>query len=84
LRSDSAVARELGQASGWEDTLQTNVILADIYDVLMAILYAVTHQKKKAPRYPRPGNDKNKKRIGKGAMPFDQLRDWIKERQKNG
>jgi hypothetical protein len=50
----------------------------------MAILYAVTHQKKKAPRYPRPGNDKNKKRIGKGAMPFDQLRDWIKERQKNG
>lgn len=84
LKSDSAVARELGYETGWENTIKTNEILADIYDVLMAILVAVTHSKKKPKPYPRPGKDKDKKRIGKGAIPYNQLREWIKERQKHG
>ena len=81
LGTDSALARDLGKSTGWETTLQSNIILADIYDVLAAILFAVTHQKKKPKPYPRPGKDKDKKRIGKGAMPYNKLREGIKERQ---
>ena len=37
LRTDSALARDLGKATGWDDTLKTNQILADIYDLLQVI-----------------------------------------------
>ena len=37
LGTDSALARDLDKATGWENTLRTNAILADIYDLLQVI-----------------------------------------------
>jgi hypothetical protein len=89
LNTDSALARELGKSTGWEDTLTTNRILADIYDLLQVIngnLVAIGGGKhKKITPYPRPkGKDDEKKHIGKGAIPFDELKEWFKEKRKNG
>ena len=88
LDTDSALARDMGKATGWESTLKTNAILADIYDLLQVIhrdICALGGAKtKKYKPYPRPGADKDKKRIGKGALPYNQLREWIKERQGHG
>lgn len=89
LGADSALAKDLGKQTGWETTLQTNAILADIYDLLQVINANLVgfasggKTKKKIKPYPRPNRSKaeNTKRIGKGAMPFNQLREWIKERQ---
>lgn len=87
LGTDSALARDLDKATGWEDTIKTNAILADIYDLLQVInanLVSFASGGKKKPKikpYPRPGGDKNTKRLGRGALPLDQLREWIKERQ---
>lgn len=87
LGSDSALARDLGKRTGWEDTLQTNALLADIYDMLQVInanlvgLASGGKVKKKIKPYPRPGKDDDKKRIGKKAMPATELLDWIKEKQ---
>lgn len=91
LDSDSALARELKKSTGWENTLQTNVILADIYDLLQAInlnLCAIggSKQHKKVKPYPRPfgKGDDNKRKIGKDPLPFNQLKEWIKGKQDNG
>lgn len=90
LGSDSALARDLGKSTGWETTLQTNTMLADIFDLLQVIhadlVFWMSKGKKKAKTkpYPRPGRDEDKKRkIGKGAMPLDQLREWLR-RDKHG
>lgn len=89
LDSGSALARDLGKATGWEDTLKTNALLADIYDMLQVInanLCAMGGGKKKTIKpYPRPGKDENKTRkIGSGAMPVNELREWIRRKQENG
>ena len=91
LDSDSALARDLNKSSGWERTLQTNVILADIYDLLQAInlnLCAIggSKQHKKVKPYPRPfgKGDDTKRKIGKDPLPFNQLKEWIKGKQDNG
>ena len=88
LGTDSALARDLDKATGWENTLRTNAILADIYDLLQVInanfvAYASGGKKRtKVTPYPRPGGDQDKKRkMGRGALPLDQLREWIKERE---
>lgn len=88
LGTDSALARDLDKATGWENTLRTNAILADIYDLLQVInanfvKYASGGKKRtKVKPYPRPGGDQDKKRkMGRGALPLDQLREWIKERE---
>lgn len=88
LGGDSALARDLGKATGWETTLKTNAILADIYDLLQVInanLVAFASQGKKKTNikpYPRPGRDDDKKRkIGRGAMPLNDLREWLKNRR---
>ena len=85
LGTDSALARDLDKATGWENTLRTNALLADIYDLLQVInanlVASAGGKKKKIKPYPRPGDKPEDKRIGKGALPFDKLRDWIKERQ---
>ena len=90
LGSDSALARDLGKSTGWETTLQTNTMLADIFDLLEVIHADLVFwmskgkKKKKIKPYPRPGRDEDKKRkIGKGAMPLDQLREWLR-RDKHG
>ena len=87
LGPDSAVARDAQKSTGWETQLKTNAILADIYDVLSAInanliqVGSKGRKRVKVTPYPRPGTDKARK-IGKGALPIDDLREWIKERQK--
>lgn len=88
LDTSSALARDLGKATGWENILATNSILADIYDLLQVIhgdLYALGgHKPRQIKPYPRPGRDEDKKRkIGSGAMPLDQLRKWLR-RDKHG
>lgn len=90
MGSDSALARDLGRSTGWEDTIKTNAILADIYDLLQVInanLIAIATNGKKKKRvkpYPRPGkDDNNERKIGKGAMPLNDLREWIR-RKRNG
>lgn len=88
LGGDSATARSLKKSTGWETTLKTNEILADLFDQLRIIdihLVRFISGGKTRPKfkpYPRPGKDDNTKRqIGKGAMPYNKLREWIKERQ---
>lgn len=88
LGTDSALARDLNKATGWENTLQTNALLADIYDILQTInanfiRFASKGKKNvKVKPYPRPGkSDEYKRKIGKGALPYDELRKWIKEKQ---
>lgn len=87
LDTRSALARELGKSTGWEDTLTTNRILADIYDLLQAINENIMRlgggKKKKIKPYPRP-NDKDKNKIGKGGLSLEDLRKWIKEKKENG
>ena len=85
LGSDSALARDLGKSSGWENTKKTNEILADIFDMLQVInvnikqLAGDKHRKFKP--YPRPGrDDDNKRKLGKGAMPLNELREWFRRR----
>lgn len=84
LKTDSALARDLGKSTGWEDTLKTNMILADIYDLLQVINLNLSMmgggKKRNIKPYPRPGKDEDKKRLGKGAMPLQALKEWIKER----
>ena len=88
LGTNSALAKELGKSTGWETTLQTNIILADIFDLLQVIhadLVAwASGGKKKANNkpYPRPGKEehKNTRKLGSGAMPVDKLREWINGR----
>lgn len=90
LGGDSALARDLGKATGWETTLKTNIILADIFDMLQVIhadLVAwASGGKKKANNkpYPRPNQkDETKRKYGNGAMPLSELRDWIRKRGKS-
>lgn len=87
LDTDSALARDLGKSTGWENTLTTNKILADIYDMLQVInanIMAIGGGKHKKPKpYPRPSDkdSNNERRIGKGAMPLDELQKWFKEKR---
>lgn len=90
LDTDSALARDLKKSTGWEKTIQTNVILADIYDLLQAINTNLcriggSKQHKQIKPYPRPfGKDNNIKKIGKDPLPYNELKDWIKRKQGNG
>lgn len=83
LDTGSALARDLNKSTGWETSLTTNVILADLYDLLQVIHEDLRtlggHKSRKIKPYPRPGRDEdNKRKIGKGAMPLDQLREWLR------
>lgn len=86
LKSDSAVARELGHATGWEDTIKTNAILADIYDLLQIINVNISalggNKRKKIKPYPRPNDKEDKRKIGKGALPVADLREWIDSKRR--
>lgn len=83
LQPDSALCREIGGYAGWESTLKTNIILADVCDTLQAIALSLGGKKHKFKPYPRPfDKDKQRKNIGKGAMPtVDSLRNWFKEKR---
>lgn len=87
---DSATVRELNpELARWNGSLQTNTILADIYDLLSAINYNLlcmaSKQKPQQPKpYPRPGKkeDEDKQRIGKGALPVAELEDWFEQKRR--
>lgn len=88
LPGDSALAREAGELSVWDSRIKTNAMLADIYDMLQLLnanLVAFASGGKTKPKitpYPRPGREDNTRRkFGKGALPLEELRQWIKERQ---
>jgi len=86
IGTDSALGRDLGKATGWETTLKTNTILADIYDLLQVINSNIVKfatrgkVKKKIQPYPRPGKGDDNKRIGKGAVSLDAMREFIRRR----
>jgi len=91
LDTNSALARDLGKSTGWESTLKTNAILADLYDLLQAINANLVRlgggKVKNIKPYPRPGkDDNNTTKFGKGALPVDELHAWIEARrqQQNG
>lgn len=89
LGTDSALAKDLDKSTGWESTTKTNAILADIYDLLQVINSNLVRlgggKTKKIKPYPRPGRDENNtKKIGKDALPVNELHEWIKRRQQNG
>lgn len=88
LPGDSALARELGKTTGWEGSLKTNAILADIYDLLQVLnanIVAIgSHgkQRKNIKPYPRPGRDEdNTRKFGRGALSLEDLREWIRGKQ---
>ena len=90
LSLDSATIRDLNpDIARWSSPLQTNIILADVYDLLSAINYNLmsmaSKQKTQQPKpYPRPGKneDEDKKKIGKGALPVADLEDWFEQRRR--
>ncbi len=85
---ESAIGQELGYATGWETRKKTNEILADIYDLLQVLnrnLVAANSKKKVSETikpYPRPGQDKDERKVGKGALSVKDLRAWIENRRK--
>lgn len=89
LPGDSALARDLGKSSAiWDSRIKTNAILADIFDLLQQLnanfvaFASGGKTKQKITPYPRPGReDDNRRKFGKGALPLDEMRQWIKERQ---
>ena len=88
LEESSALARELnGEYHVWASTLKTNGILADIYDVLSQInanLVALGKRSASKPvqPYPRPGmEEKREEKIGKGALPKEELKEWIERKR---
>ena len=87
LGADSELARDLGKYSAWVTPLQTNVILADLFDLIQVFreenVFYHTKKKIKNKPYPRPGKDnkENKQRIGSGSMPANELCEWINKRR---
>lgn len=72
----------------WTDTVKTNAILADIYDVLASInanLISVGSGKpaKRPKPYPRPTKQEHddEQRFGTGALPPSELHDWIERKR---
>jgi len=74
------------ELTAWGSTVKTNAILADIFDVLAMINANIcalgSGKKAKQPKkYSRPG-DNDKKKIGKNALPPDELRAWFDKKRK--
>ena len=88
LNVDSATWRSAhSDLSDWGTILRTNIILADIFDVLAQINANICggFSRKKPKRmkpYPRPWAHKSARSIGKGALPKKELREWIKNYKK--
>ena len=75
---NGALLRELSpEIALWDTTAKTNVILADIFDMLAAINANLcakgSGRRPKRPKpYPRPKSAKEQRKIGK-PMPIDEL-----------
>lgn len=81
----SAIDRELHEEEAqWNDTIKTNGILADIYDMMAQInanLVALGERRKanEPKRYPRPGVEPdNIKHYGADPLPPDDLEAWFR------
>lgn len=89
LGPDSALARSLNpEAYAWASTQKTNLILADIWDLLATInanIVAVGSGKptKNPKRYPRPGAKKpdDEQHFGSKGLPPDELRQWFDKKR---
>lgn len=83
LPGDSALAQDLGKSSAiWDSRIKTNAILADIYDLFQVLIANLSGKKQNITPYPRPGREENNtRRFGKDAMPYNELREWIRGRQ---
>lgn len=88
LGTDSALAKDLEKTTGWETPIKTNALLADLYDLLQVLNANIVRmgggKAKTIKPYPRPGRHDDKKKIGKGALPLPELRNWLNRRLKNG
>lgn len=90
LPIDSALHNELHpEFSAWATRAKTNGILADIYDVLSDIRYALITigggKPHKPKPYPRPITKEpdNVKHFGQGGgLPPDELRAWFEKKRK--
>jgi len=88
IKLGSALGEELNpEITEWSTRKKTNEILADIFDVLQVInaqlRVIASHRPGRKPEpYKRPGQDNGKKRIGKGALPLDEMRKWIQSRRR--
>ena len=74
--------------SSWASTTKTNMILADIFDMLAQInanLVAIGSRKpaRSVKPYPRPWAKEpdSVQKIGKGALPKNELRKWIERKR---
>ena len=87
ISTESALTKEIQpDVYEWSTRLKTNVILADIFDVLAMInanLVALgSHSRAKTPKpYPRPKQDDDS-RYGGDAMPISELRDFFANKRK--
>lgn len=90
LGYDSALWRSTHpEVADWGTVLRTNIILSDIFDVLSSInsnlCGGFTQKKpKRIKPYPRPWNKDKHRKIGKGALPKNELREWIKNYRRKG
>jgi hypothetical protein len=89
ITPDSALAYELDpKMSAWATARQTNILLADIFDMLAIInanLMAFGGKKPKKPaKYPRPWReDQNKetRHFGKDPLPIAELDKWFERKR---
>lgn len=79
----SALSYELDpERAQWATTDGTNVILADIYDLLAAMHYTLSFmasgKRPKRPQpYKRPGKKDEKKHIGTASLPISEIKGFI-------
>lgn len=84
LNTQSSLAKQVApETSVWGSREKTNIILADIADLLQSINYnlqALGGGKPKKPKpYPRPNSkDKQVKKYGKKPIPLSEIRGWVK------
>lgn len=78
------------ELKGWGTTAKTNVILADICDMLAMInanMVAIASRKRTArPKlYPRPwikDEGRQEQHFGRDPLPPDELREWFEQKRK--
>ena len=87
VKIGSALGNELNpELTEWTTRGKTNAILADIFDQLALVnaQLRILITKKRGPKptlYKRPGQKEETHRIGKGAIPIDSMREWIRKKR---
>lgn len=88
---DSALANEAGNTNvgAWPSRMQTNTMLADIFDAIQAFEHNYVRSKSKGkpkrPKpYPRPWAKGKSKKFGKEPVPISKFADWWNSKRKGG